>query len=73
MHARRWTNRQSLLSAVQDSTAAVLIVAEAMHDSASSDMPELIAAIAAELQAGWSTTPVTAVLSQLAPRFTVRS
>jgi DNA/RNA-binding domain of Phe-tRNA-synthetase-like protein len=73
VHARRWTNRQSGLSAVQDSTAAVLIVAEAMHDSASSDVPKLIAAIADELNAIWSTRPVTTVLSQSAPRFTFRN
>ncbi len=69
VHARRWTNRQSGLSAVQAPTAAVLIVAEAMHDSASSDIPELIAAIAEELDAIWSITPAVAVLSQSAPRF----
>jgi DNA/RNA-binding domain of Phe-tRNA-synthetase-like protein len=72
VHARRWTNRQSGLSAVQDPTAAVLIVAEALHDSASSDVPELIAAVADELTAIWSITPVTTVLSQSAPRFTFR-
>jgi DNA/RNA-binding domain of Phe-tRNA-synthetase-like protein len=70
VHARRWTNRQSGLSAVQESTATVLIVAEAMHESASSDVPELIAAIAGELKAAWSAAPVTAVLSQAAPRCT---
>lgn len=69
VHARRWTNRQSGLSAVQDSTATALIVAEALHDSASSDVPELIAAVADELNAVWSTMPVTTVLSQYAPRF----
>jgi DNA/RNA-binding domain of Phe-tRNA-synthetase-like protein len=71
VHARRWTNRQSGLSAVQDSTATVLIVAEAMHESASSDVLELIAALADELKALWSAAPVTAALSQSAPRFTV--
>jgi DNA/RNA-binding domain of Phe-tRNA-synthetase-like protein len=70
VHARRWTNRQSGLSAVQDSTAAVLVVAEAMHESAPSDVPELTAAIAAELNILWSVTPLTAVLSQPAPKFT---
>ena len=54
VHARRWTNRQSGLSAVQDSTTTVLIVAEAMHGTASSDLPELIAAIVEELHAMWS-------------------
>src|SRR5215510_158101 len=73
VHARRWTNRQSGLSAVQDSTTAVLIVAEAMHDSAPSDVPELIAAVTAELHALWSLTPTAAVLSQRAPRFTFGS
>jgi DNA/RNA-binding domain of Phe-tRNA-synthetase-like protein len=72
VHARRWTNRQSGLSAVQHSTAAVLIVAEAMHESAPSDVPELIEAVAGQLNALWSTTPMTAVLSQSAPRFTFR-
>jgi len=71
VHARRWTNRQSGLSAVQASTATVLVVAEAMHDSAQSDVPELIAAIAGELNAIWSITPAATVLSQSAPRFTI--
>jgi len=70
VHARRWTNRQSGLSAVQDSTTAVLIVAEAMHDSAASDVPELTAAVADELHALWSLRPAVTVLSQSSPRFT---
>jgi DNA/RNA-binding domain of Phe-tRNA-synthetase-like protein len=69
VHARRWTNRQSGLSAVQDSTTTALIVAEAMHESAPADMPKLIAAVAGELSAIWSFTPATAILSQSAPRF----
>jgi DNA/RNA-binding domain of Phe-tRNA-synthetase-like protein len=71
VHARRWTNRQSGLSAVQASTSAALIVAEAMHESAPADVPALIAAVAEELKATWSITPVTAVLSQSAPRFAI--
>jgi DNA/RNA-binding domain of Phe-tRNA-synthetase-like protein len=71
VHARRWTNRQSGWSAVRDSTAAALIVAEAMHDSAASDVPELLAAVAGELDAVWSVTPQAAVLSPDAPVFTV--
>jgi len=70
VHARRWTNRQSGLSAVQNSTTAVLIVAEAMHDSAASDVPELTAAVAGELHTLWSLTPTVTVLSQGSPRFT---
>jgi DNA/RNA-binding domain of Phe-tRNA-synthetase-like protein len=70
VHARRWTNRQSGWSAVQDSTTAALIVAEAMHGSAASDVRELTAALAGELEAVWSVTPVLAVLSPSSPRFT---
>ena len=70
VHARRWTNRQSGLSAVQASTATALIVTEAMHDTASSDVAELIATVAAELSAIWSMTPAVTVLSRSAPRFT---
>jgi DNA/RNA-binding domain of Phe-tRNA-synthetase-like protein len=73
VHARRWTNRQSGLSAVQASTASALIVAEAMHDTASSDVPELIATVSAELNAIWSITPAVTVLSQSSPRFTFRT
>jgi len=73
VHARRWTNRQSGLSAVQKPTAAVLIVAEAMHDSAASDVPKLTAAVADELHALWSLTPTVTILSQRSPRFTFGS
>ncbi len=70
-HARRWTNRQSGLSAVQDGTADVLIVAEALHDSAATDVPGLMAALAAELAAVWSAAAEPAVLTPSAPRFPV--
>jgi DNA/RNA-binding domain of Phe-tRNA-synthetase-like protein len=69
-HARRWTNRQSGRSAVRDSTAAVLVVAEALHDEAPRDVAELIAVLAAELEAVWSAAPSAAVLTAADPRFT---
>jgi DNA/RNA-binding domain of Phe-tRNA-synthetase-like protein len=68
-HARRWTNRQSGRSAVNGSTAAVLIVAEALHDRAATDVRELIATLAAEIGAAWPGTPRTAILTAAAPRF----
>ena len=40
-HARRWTNRQSGLSAVRDDTCAALIVAEALHETARADVDRL--------------------------------
>ncbi len=68
-HARRWTNRQSSLSAVRDSTTEVLIVAEAMHTSAPADIERLVTALAGELDAAWRVTPKTAVLSESTPCF----
>ena len=69
-HARRWTNRQSGRSAVRDGTAAVLIVAEAPHDEAATDVRELIAILAAEIGASWPVRPRSAVLTPAEPRFT---
>jgi DNA/RNA-binding domain of Phe-tRNA-synthetase-like protein len=69
-HARRWTNRQSGLSAVREETAAVLIVAEALHDGAAPNVDELTGALARELSALWSVTPSAAVLTSSEPRFT---
>jgi len=68
-HARRWTNRQSALSAIRDTTTSVLIVAEAMHGSAATDVPKLMVALADEIAPLWSVTPKTAILSQSTPRF----
>jgi DNA/RNA-binding domain of Phe-tRNA-synthetase-like protein len=69
-HARRWTNRQSGRSAVSPATRTVLIVAEALHEQAASDVRELTAVLAAELAAVWSGTPATALLTPAEPRFT---
>jgi DNA/RNA-binding domain of Phe-tRNA-synthetase-like protein len=69
-HARRWSNRQSGLSAVKNPTTAALIVAEAMHGSAPADMPGLTTALAAEVETLWGRPPAVAVLSQSSPGFT---
>src|SRR5262245_22605406 len=68
-HARRWTNRQSGYSAVRQETSNVLIVAEAMHAGAYANVQNLTIAIAAELEATWSITARSAILSNLSPRF----
>jgi DNA/RNA-binding domain of Phe-tRNA-synthetase-like protein len=52
-HARRWTNRQSGLSAVREDTSGVLIVAEAMHAAAARDVQQLTAALAQALTGCW--------------------
>ncbi|ACZ88188.1 B3/B4 domain-containing protein [Streptosporangium roseum] len=67
-HARRWTNRQSGHSAVRETTTTVLVVAEAMHGSASVDVPKLTATVADELNAVWQVAPRTALLSPSSPR-----
>lgn len=68
-HARRWTNRQSGLSAVRNDTRTVLIVAEAMHASAAEDVANLIATIKGELATLWSSEARSALLSRSSPRF----
>ena len=72
-HARRWTNRQSGLSAVRNDTCSVLIIAEALHESAGSDVPKLIDAIEAELSAIWSIEARQGLLSPSSPRFDLSS
>jgi DNA/RNA-binding domain of Phe-tRNA-synthetase-like protein len=72
-HARRWTNRQSGLSAVSHDTRAVLIVAEALHQGAARDVHELTAALAGELKSLWSVQAPPAVLTRASPRFTFRA
>lgn len=68
-HARRWTNRQSGYSAARDETTDVLIVAEAMHDSARADVEALLAEINEELRVVWSVTPSSALLTPSSSRF----
>lgn len=68
-HARRWTNRQSGLSAVSVGTRDVLIVAEALHASAAGDVARLLNTLAQELIAAWPTEPRAQLLSRASPRF----
>lgn len=69
-HARRWTNRQSGLSAVGRNTSTVLIVSEAMHESAAEDVARLIETLSGELHAVWPVEPRTAMLTPEDRRFT---
>ncbi|WP_106795449.1 phenylalanine--tRNA ligase beta subunit-related protein [Rhizobium sp. H4] len=68
-HARRWTNRQSGLSAVRQTTRSVLIVAEALHASAEADIARLVATLADHLAKAWPAAPKAALLSAASPRF----
>jgi DNA/RNA-binding domain of Phe-tRNA-synthetase-like protein len=69
VHARRWCNRQSALSAIGPATSRVLIVAEGMHDAAAHEVPELLGSLTTELQALWGARARSAVLTQDAPAF----
>lgn len=66
-HARRWTHRQSAYSAVRGETASVLIVAEAHHQSAPTDVIRLVDALADELKGLWAAPSAKAVLSRASP------
>ena len=68
-HARRWTHRQSALSAVRDDTTSVLIVAEAMHAGAAADVRRLMEALAEAIGAAWGNAPRVALLTAAEPRF----
>ena len=52
-HARRWTNRQSALSAIRPDTRRVLIVCEALHEAAAVDIDALVADLSTALRQHW--------------------
>lgn len=56
VHARRWTNRQSALSAVSPKTQEVLIVIEGLHDQAANDVLRLQSALVHSIGENWDAT-----------------
>jgi DNA/RNA-binding domain of Phe-tRNA-synthetase-like protein len=52
-HARRWTHRQSRRSAVSADTQSVLVVAEALHPDAASDLKALGQSLRDAITEGW--------------------
>ena len=68
-HARRWTHRQSGLSAIRDDTASALVVMEGVHASAAADVQRLAAALGQALEEVWGNEPQQGLLSTPAPRF----
>jgi DNA/RNA-binding domain of Phe-tRNA-synthetase-like protein len=68
-HARRWSNRQSGRSAVQNTTSQVLIVAEGLHASSPADVDALARDLADSVARMWSIQPSITTLSRSAPRF----
>lgn len=68
-HARRWTHRQSGLSAVQPSTTRVLIVCEAVHADAAANVAQLARELAAALASGFGAEVRHGMLGPASPRF----
>ena len=60
-HARRWTNRQSGWSAVRLETTQVLIVFEALHDTADNDTAALMSSLAGAMAAMWPAAAATGI------------
>jgi DNA/RNA-binding domain of Phe-tRNA-synthetase-like protein len=72
-HARRWTHRQSGLSAIRDDTASVLIVMEAVHANAAADVRALAGELGRALDEVWGNKPHQGFLSASSPRFEFNS
>ena len=68
-HARRWTHRQSGLSAMRDETSEVLIVAEAMHPGGAETVAKLVDETAQCLREIWGVQAQAQLLSAAHPRF----
>lgn len=68
-HARRWCHRQCARSAVQASTAEVLIVAEATHATAAPDVRAWLADVTRHLADGVSAVTAHCLLNADAPKF----
>lgn len=65
-----WRDFPELVPGVINAASAAFAIPVAVFDvTASSGLPELIAAVAEELHSVWSIAPTAAVLSQSAPRF----
>lgn len=71
-HARRWTHRQSRVSAVSGSTTTALIITEALHGTAATDVEALQALLSEAIGASWHITPESTILSQRRPTHTYR-
>ena len=66
-HARRWTHRQSGLSAVREQTSTVLIVMEAVHPAARHDVDALTAELGQAIAQVWGIVAQPGALSANSP------
>lgn len=70
-HARRWTNRQSGYSAIRRQTTSALVVVEALHETATADVAELMTALEQAIGSAFYVRPTSALLSRISPRFAI--
>ncbi len=68
VHARRWTFRQSRRSTIQPETSRVLIVTEALHETAATDIERLVNELATETASAWAAPLQQTILSATQPR-----
>ena len=71
VHARRWTFRQSLRSAIKPTTTQALIVSEGLHETAAVDVPALIEALKAEITPLWGAPSQQAILTAQNPKLDI--
>ncbi len=71
-HARRWAHRQSALSAIRADTKGVLIVAEALHQTARADIARLLDVLVSELSTSWARPSAMAILTAASPSIEYR-
>ncbi|MCB0192193.1 MAG: hypothetical protein KDJ65_09655 [Anaerolineae bacterium] len=69
VHARRWTFRQSRRSTVSAETSRVLIVSEAMHETAQANMKALMETLISGLSELYEPPQKQTILTPDAPRF----
>jgi DNA/RNA-binding domain of Phe-tRNA-synthetase-like protein len=68
-HGRRWTFRQSWQSIVTPETKKVLVLSEAMHESADVDVPVLMDKLAEGIGALWSPPKQRGMITAASDRF----
>jgi DNA/RNA-binding domain of Phe-tRNA-synthetase-like protein len=67
-HGRRWTFRQSRRSTVTPETTKVLVICEALHASASSDVPAVMGTLAEGITTLWSPPLFNTILADKSSR-----
>ncbi len=72
VHARRWTFRQSRQSTITPQTSFALIVSEGLHETAATDVSNLINELAENITSVWSSPLQRAVLTAQNPRLEIR-